>query len=202
MLLLLLPTKLPQGTPRAENVGDHVRFSPNTSPEPAFRGPELSPDGDDLLPGRFLSTAPLLRSASLEVTGHGDMVFREGDLPAFPTRESPDWAHRAGAEGVLCKVKSWLGTQMHVSVRNGRWTVGRGRGCTLGESPKPSDGWLAYMPGNGRGKAMRNASLQITEDRKLVLASGDTVFWRSDDPPRPKRTNGKNRREVLKEEVQ
>lgn len=139
-----------------------------------------------MLVGQFLSTMPLLDSANVEVTDVGDLVFRKGDLPAFPTEDSPLWAYRAvgsaggGANGgALCALVSRLGVPVQLSVKNGRWRVGRGALCKMGQSPKPAGSWRTHLPGDARGKAMKEASLQIRDGHTLVVASGDEVFWSS-----------------------
>ncbi|CAM9287371.1 unnamed protein product, partial [Pylaiella littoralis] len=90
----------------------------------------------------------------LEVTPVGDVVLRRGDLPADSSADEPVlWAHRAVKSfdgkangGLSCVVESWWernvngnrdGIPLHLTVSNGRWRVGRGRFCTVGQSPRP-----------------------------------------------------------------
>ncbi|CAM9527142.1 unnamed protein product [Ectocarpus sp. 12 AP-2014] len=78
------------------------RWTPFTfAPTPAFRGDSLGVDDYPLIPGQFLSTAPAVESANLEVTEVGDLILRQGDIPAYPTDHKPLWAHRVtGSVGV------------------------------------------------------------------------------------------------------
>ena len=177
--------------PRAANAGDEFFFAvaPGvTSFEPAFCGNALSPRDDPLLVGQFLSTLPLVDSANVEVTDVGDIIFRKGDLPAFPTEDSPVWAHRVTGTtggrangGAMCALMSRLGFQVELSVKNGQWRVGRGLLCNMGQSPRPEGSWWAHVPFNARGNAIRNASFRIEDDgQTLVVASGDVILWSSD----------------------
>ena len=201
--------------PRAKNPGDFLpstgELGPPVPESPAFRGSSLSPGDYPLQPGQFLSTLPLLDSASLEVTDVGDLVLRAGDLPAFPQavtaataaeegeeeeeeESSTLWAHRAsgfGGEangGLGCVLESWWRKKIngeaadipaHLSVKNGRWRVGRGGLCTMVRSPRPQGGWRAHLPWDARGRAIRAATLRILDSKALVVASGDEVVWSS-----------------------
>lgn len=119
-----------------------------------------------------------MNSANVEVTEVGDVVFRKGDLPAFPTEDSPVWSHRAvDSGGPMCGLMSRLGVPVKMTVKNGRWRVGRGALCKMTQSPKPAGSWHTYVPLSARGKAIRNASLQIRDDQTFVVASGDELFW-------------------------
>ena len=156
--------------------------------EPAFRGDALSPGDEPVRVSQFLSTLPRLDSANLEVTDIGDLVLRKGDLPAFPTQDAPIWAHRATGStggkangGTVCALMARLGVPVGLSVKNGRWRVGRGILCNMGRSPAPEGSWRVYVPFSARGQAIKNASLRIGDDgRTLVVASGDEVLWSSD----------------------
>ncbi|CAM9969723.1 unnamed protein product, partial [Pylaiella littoralis] len=183
------------------NAGDRFDFysrdiGPYTAePLPAFRGNKLSSEHFPLRPGQFLSTLPLAESANLEVTEIGDVILRRGDLPAYPTDASTLWEHRATGSicgkangGLLCLVELWWeklangksdDTPVHLAVKDGRWRVGRGRLCTMGQSPKPKGGWRVHLPWDERGKVIKAASLQILDDKTLVLTSGGEVFWSS-----------------------
>lgn len=148
-----------------------------------------------LKPGQFMSTLPVTDSANLEVTEIGDIVLRSGDLPAYPTDEPALWSHRATgsiggkANGGLGCVLELLWERLangksddipvHLSVKNGRWRVGRGPLCTMGQSPKPAGAWRVHLPWDSRGKVIKAASLQLLEDNTLVLASGGEVLWSS-----------------------
>eukprot|EP00752_Nemacystus_decipiens_P002353 g2223.t1 len=182
--------KLHEEVPRATSAGDEFSFryalGKESSLEPAFRGNTLSPEDDSILVGQFLSTLPSPGSANVEVTDVGDLVFRAGDLPAFPVDDSPIWAHRATGStgdkadgGAVCALMARMGVPVELTVKNGRWRVGRGLWCKMAQSAKPAGSWRIHVPGNERGKAMKNASLQIRDGPTLVLASGDDVFWSS-----------------------
>lgn len=126
------------------------------------------------------------------------MLLRLGDNPDESDDGDMVWAHRSTGSiggtvngGLGCVVESWwrnhvLGVgdiPVNLSVKNGRWRVGRGRLCTMGKSPKPAGSWRVmlpdFVPGNDRGKALRAASLKLVEDGGLVVASGHEVFWES-----------------------
>lgn len=142
-----------------------------------------------MVAGQFLSTLPLLDSANVEVTDIGDLVFRKGDLPAFPTEDPALWAHREIGSawgkangGPMCAIMTRLGVPVKLTVKNGRWRVGRGVLCNMAQSPKPSGSWRVHLPWNARGQVIKDASLQIKDGQTLVVASGDEVFWSSAPP--------------------
>ncbi|CAN0068913.1 unnamed protein product [Ectocarpus sp. 12 AP-2014] len=146
------------GTLRPGNPGDLFKFSMELgpfmfAPTPAFRCDSLGVDDYPLIPGQFLSTAPVVESANLEVTEVGDLILRQGDIPAYPTNPKPLWAHRVTGSvggtangGLGCALEAWweratnggedMDVPVHLAVKNGRWRVGRGWMCTLGRSPR------------------------------------------------------------------
>ncbi|CAM9929813.1 unnamed protein product, partial [Scytosiphon promiscuus] len=67
---------------------------------------------------------------------------------------------------------------VHLTVKNGRWRVGRSALCTLGQSPKPAGSWRRHLPWDARGQAIKAASLEL-RDGTLVVASGEDIFWSS-----------------------
>eukprot|EP00752_Nemacystus_decipiens_P015192 g13527.t1 len=180
-------------------------LGPDTiQPIPAFRGDTLSPQDAPLKTGQFLSTLPALSSVNVEVTEVGDVILRRGDLPAYPSPVESDpedgvlWAHRATGSvggrangGLGCVLESlWrrfiVGVDdvpVNLSVKDGRWRIGRGTFCTMGASSTPAGRWRVYLPhwtpGNAWGKALRAASLQLLPNGNLVVAAGSRVFWES-----------------------
>ncbi|CAM9917675.1 unnamed protein product [Ectocarpus sp. 12 AP-2014] len=192
-------------TPRAGGLGNSFKFSmelgPFTfAPTPAFRGDSISVDDYPLIPGQFLSTAPVVDSANLEVTEVGDLILRQGDLPAYPTDDTPLWAHRvtgsvAGTAngGLGCAVESWweratnggqdMGVPVHLAVKNGRWRVGRGWMCTLGRSPRPVGGWRVHLPWDSHGKALKAASLQLRHGSVVMSTEDGHILWSSSPSP-------------------
>lgn len=177
-------------------------LGPDTmGPIPAFRGSRLSPKDFPLKTGQFLSTLPILSSTNLEITEIGDILLRPGDLPAYSPPGELNWVHRSMGSiggkangGLGCVVESWWTSNVrqadeipvNLSVKNGRWRIGRGRLCTMGRSPRPAGSWRVFLPGflpgNARGKALRAASLQLLPGGNVVVASGDDVFWDSRRP--------------------
>ncbi|CAM9917876.1 unnamed protein product [Ectocarpus sp. 12 AP-2014] len=59
------------------------------APTPAFRGDSISVDDYPLIPCQFLSTAPVVNLANLQVTEVGNLILRRGDIPAYPTDHTP-----------------------------------------------------------------------------------------------------------------
>lgn len=193
-------------TPNDEFMFERSLGPDTVEPTLVFRGSTLSPEDFPLKTGQFLSTLPLLSSINLEINEIGDVLLRRGDLPAYPNPAYSDpgevlLAHRTtgsiGGEangGLGCTVESWWlrnvrgaeDVPVNLSVKNGRWRVGRGRLCTMGRSPRPAGSWRAFLPrfipGNARGKALRAASLQLLPSGNVVVASGDEVFWDSYRP--------------------
>lgn len=192
-------------TPQAKHP-NNLAFGDGTEPIPAFCGSILSPMDRPMTAGQFLSTLPILASTNLAITEVGDVLLRRGDLPAYsepdlPVHAAPEgplWAHRATGSiggkangGLGCVVESWWSkavrgkaddTPVHLSVKNGRWRIGRGRLCTMGKSPKPTGSWRTKLPWDARGKAIKDASLQLLDSGNLVVASGDDIFWDSSSP--------------------
>ncbi|CAM9605828.1 unnamed protein product [Ectocarpus sp. 12 AP-2014] len=192
-------------TPRAGDVGDSFKFSvelgPFTfAPTPAFRGDSISADDYPLIPGQFLSTAPVVDSANLEVTEVGDLVLRKGDIPAYPTDDTLLWAHRVTGSvggtangGLGCAVEAWweratnggedMGVPVHLAVKNGRWRVGRGWMCTLGRSPRVAGGWRVHLPWDSHGKAMKAASLQVRDSSEVMTTEDGHILCSSSTSP-------------------
>ncbi|CAN0104281.1 unnamed protein product [Ectocarpus sp. 6 AP-2014] len=192
-------------TPRAGDLGDSFKFSmelgPFTfAPTPAFRGDSISVDDYPLIPGQFLSTAPVVKSANLEVTEVGDLILRQGDIPAYPTDDTPLWAHRVTGSvgdtangGLGCALEAWweratnggedMGIPVHLSVKNGRWRVGRGWMCTLGRSPRVAGGWRVHLPWDSHGKAVKAASLQVRDGSAVMATEDGHILWSSSPSP-------------------
>lgn len=148
--------------------------------------------------GQYLSTSRSTTAVNLEVTAIGDILLRRGGHPADSDPASPLWAHRATGSfggkadgGLGCVAESWWmrhvleedDNPVELTVKNGQWRVGRGRFCTMGKSPKPIGSWRVLKPFDARGETLRNASLQVLKDGKVVLASGGDVLWDSSSPP-------------------
>ncbi|CAN0407501.1 unnamed protein product, partial [Ectocarpus sp. 12 AP-2014] len=141
----------------------------------------MSPGDHPLQTGQFLSTAPLVDSTNVEITEIGDVILRAGDSPACSGDKSPLWANRATGStgdkadgGLGCVLESWRrrmvkGTDddipVHLYVMNGRWRVGRGRLCTMGQSPKPHGSWRANLPWDAQGQAIRPLGLSFETAR-------------------------------------
>eukprot|EP00752_Nemacystus_decipiens_P005979 g5400.t1 len=197
-------------TPNDKFVFERTLGPDTIQPIPAFRGDTLSPQDAPLKTGQYLSTLPALSSVNVEITEVGDIILRRGDLPAYPSPTGSDpedgvlWAHRATGSvggrangGVGCVLESlWrrfiIGVDdvpVNLSVKHGRWRVGRGTFCTMGASSTPAGRWRVYLPhwtpGNAWGKALRAASLQLLPNGNLVVAAGAMVFWKSSTSKRP-----------------
>ena len=126
----------------------------------------------------------------MEVTEVGDVLLSPG---LFPDRaQDPLWAHRVTATfggrangGLGCVLEDlWRRHNSRdeipvaLSVKNGRWRVGRGKMCTLGQSPAPKGSLRRFLPWDERGQAIREGSLLLEND-SAVIASGQTVLWDS-----------------------
>ncbi|CAB1117662.1 unnamed protein product [Ectocarpus sp. CCAP 1310/34] len=186
------------GAPLAQNLGDSSVTSSNLGSDtpdasPAFRGHVISPGDYPLQTGQFLSTAPLVDSTNVEITEIGDVILRAGGFPAFSGDKPPLWAYRATGStgdkadgGLGCVFESWWrrmvkGTDedVHLYVKNGRWRVGRGRLCTMGQSPRPHGSWRANLPWDAQGQAIKTAGLEL-RDRALVLVTPHgEILWSS-----------------------
>ncbi|CAN0201726.1 unnamed protein product, partial [Ectocarpus fasciculatus] len=162
--------------PLAQNLGDSSVTSSKLGPDtpdavspPTNRGHAMSPKDYPLQTGQFLSTAPLVDSANLEVTEIGDVILRAGDFPAFSGEKPPLWAYRATGStgdkadgGLVCVMESWWrravkgadgDIPVHLYLKNGRWRVGKGWLCTVGKSPKPHGSWRTNLPWDTPGRA-------------------------------------------------
>ncbi|CAN0532291.1 unnamed protein product, partial [Scytosiphon promiscuus] len=154
---------------------------------PISRGSSLSPSDLPLEVGQFLSTPPPgMDSVNLSIRGNGDVLLGRGDRPTSTSSDDPIWAHRATGSsggdpngGLGCALQSFWGTlgsssredaPVQLRVKNGRWRVGRGTLCTLGQSPKPAGSWRRHLPWDARGQAIKAASLEL-RDGTLVVAS-------------------------------
>ena len=197
-------------TPRQQNPGNGRESSGELGSlmqaSPTSRGSTLSPGDQPLQTQHFMSTLPGPDSVSLSVTEIGDIVLRREEPPVRSAEEAeeeqpplplPLWVHRATGSigerangGLMCLVESWWGRvveeratdiPVHLSVKNGRWRVGRGGRCTLGQSPRPAGSWRVHLPWNdARGREIRAASLDLRENGELVVASGaGDVLWSS-----------------------
>ncbi|CAN0274018.1 unnamed protein product [Laminaria digitata] len=130
---------------------------------------------------------------SLEVTEIGDILISPGHKP--DRTQEPLWAHRATGSfggvangGLICVLEAFFQRvimseeepQTELSVKNGRWRVGRGRFCTLGQSPAPRGSLRRFIPWDERGSAIRGASLELYEDgTALIVDSEKRVLWDS-----------------------
>ena len=127
----------------------------------------------------------------MEVTEMGDVLLRAG---LFPDRaQDPLWAHRVTrtfggrANGGLGCVLEELWQRytsrdeipVTLSVKNGRWRVGRGPMCTLGRSPAPKGSLRRFLPWDERGQEIREGALFLLEDDSVVIAFGPNVLWDS-----------------------
>ncbi|CAB1099113.1 unnamed protein product [Ectocarpus sp. CCAP 1310/34] len=120
----------------------------------------------------------------------------QGDIPAYPTDNTPLWAYRPTGSvggtangGLGCAVEGWweratnggrdMGVLVHLAMKNSRWRVGRGRMCTLGQSPRPAGGWRVHLPWDSHGKTLKAASLQL-RDGSVVMSTEDAhILWSS-----------------------
>ncbi|CBN78696.1 hypothetical protein Esi_0006_0033 [Ectocarpus siliculosus] len=192
------------GAPLAQNLGDSSVTSSKLEPDtpdasPAFRGHVMSPGDYPLQTGQFLSTASLVDSTNVEITEIGDVIVRAGDIPAFSGDKPPLWAYRATGStgdkadgGLGCVLESWWrrmvkGTDddipVHLYVKNGRWRVGRGRLCTMGQSPKPHGSWRANLPWDAKGRAIKTAGLELRDGALVLVTPQGETLWSSASPP-------------------
>lgn len=155
-----------------------------------YRGWKLGPKDQPLVPGMFLARAHK-SPVTLEVTEIGDILLSPGFRPDHT--QEPLWAHRATGSfggfangGLGCAVEAFWQRIMReeeapteLSVKNGRWRVGRGWLCTLGRSPAPEGSLRRFLPWDARGSAIRGASLEIMEDGTAVIVSGNAIMWDS-----------------------
>ena len=177
--------------PRASSKARDKARSP---PEPMYsdsRGWKLGPDDDPLVPGEHLSNLWLHKPTTMEVTEIGDVLLSPGFTP--DREQDPLWAHRVmGAfggranGGFFCALENWLQRQINgeelqvkLTVKNGRWRVGRGAMCTLGKSPAPEGSLRRFLPWDERGQAMRAASLYLLQDDSAIIAYEQHLFWYS-----------------------
>eukprot|EP00904_Undaria_pinnatifida_P010456 jgi/Undpi1/6540/HiC_scaffold_20.g09019.m1 len=177
--------------PRASSKARDKARSP---PEPMYsdsRGWKLGPDDDPLVPGEHLSNLWLHKPTTMEVTEIGDVLLSPGFTP--DREQDPLWAHRVmGAfggranGGFFCALENWLQRQINgeelqvkLTVKNGRWRVGRGAMCTLGKSPAPEGSLRRFLPWDERGQAIRAASLYLLQDDSAIIAYEQHLFWYS-----------------------
>ena len=123
---------------------------------------------------------------TLEVTGLGDILISPGLLPN--RTQDPLWVHRStgpsGVNALGCALESlwqWASkadeTKVNLSVKNGRWRVGRGKLCTFDQSPAPEGSWRRFLPWDERGQEITNATLYIMMDGYAVIVAGNSVVW-------------------------
>lgn len=140
----------PPPPPLQRNTWNQATLS--TSPRYMYRpsrGRALGPKGKPLVTGEYMSNMYPKKPTTLEVTELGDVLLSPG---RFPNRAlEPLWAYRMTGTfdgrangGLGCTLEEFW--QRHssrdeipatLSVKNGRWRVGRGRMCTLGRSLAP-----------------------------------------------------------------
>eukprot|EP00904_Undaria_pinnatifida_P003885 jgi/Undpi1/13498/HiC_scaffold_8.g03157.m1 len=160
--------------------------------DPRNRGSKLGPKDEPLLPGSYLSHPEPFpgRATTLEVTELGDLLLHAGRVP--DRTEDPLWAHRStggfGSHhtvgGFGCAVEAFLqrlngeeDVQLNLSVKNGRWRVGRGMLCTMGRSPAPKGSWKRFLPWDARGRAIVEAELEMLPDGSVNISWGESVMW-------------------------
>lgn len=161
--------------------------------DPACRGTSLGPREPPLELGQYLSNLNPANPVTLEATGLGDLLLTPGAVPN--RKKTPKWASRTTSAwgsnangGLLCAVEARMRgvvgkdePETRLSVKNGRWRVGRGPLCTLCQSPRPEGSFRRFIPGDARGKAIREASLTFSDSDNLVIASGSDILWDSSD---------------------
>ena len=139
----------------------------------------------------YMSNESPENPTTLEVTDIGDILLRPGLRPD-PTRE-PLWAHRVTGAfggrangGLGCVVESlWRRYTFQreipvtLTVKNGRWRVGRGAMCTLGQSPAPDGSLSRFLPWDETGKAVREGHLYLLEDGTAMVGYPEHMFWDS-----------------------
>lgn len=128
---------------------------------------------------------------TLEVTELGDILVSAGPVP--DRTQEPLWAYHSTGSfggrangGLGCALESlWQrfkgedDIQVKLSVKNGRWRVGRGAMCTLGRSPAPKGSLRRLLPWDARGRAITKAILRLMQDGTVSISSDGTVFWDS-----------------------
>ncbi|CAN0270319.1 unnamed protein product, partial [Scytosiphon promiscuus] len=189
---LLLPTpdgKDPMADPRKP------RDAPDRDYEDTFRGRKLFPGQYPLQVGNFLSTFPITPYANLEIRANGDVILGRGAMPFLSEDKDPIWVHRSvggyANGGLGCVLQSfwnslgitkWVDLRVNLRVKNGRWRVGRGALCTMGQSPRPAGSWRRFLPWDARGQAIKKAWLEL-RDETFVIVSGEEVLWSSSPSP-------------------
>lgn len=128
---------------------------------------------------------------TFEVTEPGDLLLSPGP---FPDRaQDPLWAHRmtgtfggraigglgCALEDRLQRLTSRDAIPVRLSVKNGRWRVGRGMLCTLGRSPAPKGSFRRFLPWDERGREVREGSLMLLDEASVVITVGEDVVWDS-----------------------
>lgn len=158
---------------------------------PPSKGWSLGPNDPPLVTGEYLSNLYPEQPTTLEITEVGDILFSPGLYP--DRKQEPLWAHRVTATfagrangGLFCALEDfWLEhtsrdeIPVTLSVKNGRWRVGRGMLCTLGRSPAPKGSLRRFLPWDERGREVREGVLFLLEDDSAIIASGQTVLWDS-----------------------
>ncbi|CAN0308814.1 unnamed protein product, partial [Scytosiphon promiscuus] len=152
--------------------------------EGAFCGRNLFPSQYPLLVGNFLSTVPITTSANLEIRANGDVILGRGAMPSLSEDKDPIWVHRATGSvggyangGLGCVLQSFWKTlgitsgvdvPVNLRVKNGRWRVGRGALCTMGQSPRPAGSWRRFLPWDARGQAIKKAWLELRDETFVI----------------------------------
>lgn len=158
---------------------------------PYSRGWVLGPKDAPLVPGQYMSNLDQKKPTTLEVTDLGDIMLSPGLYP--DRQQDPLWEHRVTVTfggrangGLGCAVEGWwqehiMGKEIPVmlSVKNGRWRIGRGAMCTLGRSPAPKGSLRRFLPWDERGKAVREGSLYLLDNDTMVITFGQDLLWDS-----------------------
>ena len=127
----------------------------------------------------------------MEITEPGDILVSIGRMPdrtgeLLWTFRATDAFGGVANGGLGCAFESLLQRlqgkdpiEVNLSVKNGRWRVGRGRMCTLGRSPAPAGSLRRFLPWDARGRAITSAVLHLMQDGTVLISSGDAIMWDS-----------------------
>lgn len=158
---------------------------------PSSRGRELGPKDAPLTLEQYMSNLCPENPTTMTVTVIGDILLSPG---LYPDRnQDPLWAYRMIGSfgglangGPVCALENWwqrliTGHEIPatLSVKNGRWRVGRGAMCTLGRSPAPEGSLRRFLPWDERGKAVREGTLYLLDDGSAVITWGEHSLWDS-----------------------
>lgn len=171
----------------------NMRFQANSSykgksMQQRLKGQKLGPNDPPLEPGMFLTNFNEDYPTTLEVTEIGDILITAGFFPN--STKDTLWEHRStGPSGVHvlgCALEAFWQrarkggeTRVSLSIKNGRWRVGRGKMCTLARSPAPEGSLRRFLPWDERGKAVIEASLYMVRNGHATIFSGTEVMWSS-----------------------